>query len=185
MKKLNLGLAVLALSTASTAFADPTGTIAFTGTLLDGTCDAKVNGGTADGNATLPHMNIASLTAANATGGDTPFTITLTGTGCTGGGKVATPYFESEPTKVNAAGRLINTKTPAADAAKNIDLQIVTSDKTVIDLNEPANTQVTTTPVDNGTANSKDFKYFARYFATAAAEKGEVTASVSYSIFYK
>lgn len=185
VKKLTLGLSVLAISAASTAFATPTGTITFTGTLVDGTCAATVGGGSsASGSFALPTMNIASLTATNAVAGDTPFIIKLSGVGCTAGSKIATPYFEAEPAKVNAAGRLINTTTPDTDAAKNIDIQILTSDKTVIDLNEPANTQTTTVGVDNGT-NIKDFKYFARYFATAAAEKGDVEASVSYSIFYK
>lgn len=182
MKKLNLGLAVLTLGAASTAFATPTGKIDFTGLLVDDTCIATVNGGTADGSITLPTMNIASLTAANAVAGDTPFTITLTGTGCEASSKIATPYFESEPTKVNAAGRLINTAT--VDKADEVDIQLVTSNKTVIDLNKTANTQETTTAVANG-ANTNEFKYFARYFATDTTTNGNITSSVSYSIFYK
>lgn len=186
MKKLNLGLAVLALSAASTAFAAPTGTINFTGKLLDSTCDASLVGASpagTSGSFTLQTMNIAGLAKAGDTIGDIAFTIKLTGTGCTDGGIIATPYFEAETTKVNAAGRLINTAT-GATAAKNVDIQIVTANKTAIDLMKPALTQEVTTGVDNG-ANTKDFTYYARYFATGAAEKGDVTSSVSYSIFYK
>lgn len=183
MKKLNLGLAVLAFGAASTAFATPTGTIDFTGTLVDGTCDAKVNGGTENGSVTLPIMNVASLAVKDAVAGDTPFTITLTGVGCEASSKIATPYFESDSAKVNADGRLINNAT--TDKADKVDIQLVTSNKIAIDLNKTANDQVTTSPIDNGTTNSKDFKYFARYYATDVVKKGNIASSISYSIFYK
>ncbi len=188
MKKLNLGLAVLMLGAVSTAFAEPTGTINFTGTLVDGTCEATVNGGAADGSLTLPTMNIASLANADEVAGDTPFTIRLTGAGCTamlgGVSKIATPYFEAESTKVNTEGRLINKA--STDKADKVDIQLVNSNKTVIDLNEPANTQITTTGVvDPKDTNIADYKYFARYYATDTAVKGNIEASVRYSIFYK
>ncbi|MCU4639190.1 fimbrial protein [Acinetobacter courvalinii] len=188
MKKLNLGLAVLAFGAASTAFATPTGTIDFTGTLLDGTCAATLGSTTnPGGDVTLPIMHINTLNAKDQVAGDTPFIIKLTGAGCSatvgGATKIATPYFEADPTKVNAAGRLINADT-STDGAKNIDIQLLTENKTKIDLNEPANTQITATGKDLG-SNVTDFQYFARYYATDAAEKGKVAASVSYSILYK
>jgi len=180
---MNLSIAVLAISAASTAFAAPTGTITFQGQLVTGTCGATIGStSSADGSVTLPTMHVNNLSAVNQTGGDTEFTIKLTGVGCEASGKIATPYFESEPAKINAAGRLINTAVTAP--ATNIDIQLLTFDKTVIDLNEPANTQITPTGVTAGT-NIKDFKYFARYFATDAAGDGSVGASVSYSLFYK
>lgn len=187
MKKLNLGFVVLALSAASPAFAASTGTISFTGSLVTGTCTATVNGGSsASGTTDLPIVNIASLATANATYADTPFKITLTGAGCASSSKFATPYFESEPAKVNSAGRLINTVT-SGDEAENIDIQIVTSDKRVINLNAPASTQETPTAVvaGSGATATRTYNYFARYFATAAAVEGDVESSVSYSIFYK
>ncbi|MFV5193029.1 fimbrial protein [Acinetobacter sp. 'aerobic (ED)'] len=186
MKKLNLGLAVLTLGAVSTVFAAPTGTINFTGTLVDGTCDATIGStSSVNGDFILPTVNIASLAAANETYGDTPFIIKLSGAGCktTGGTvKIATPYFEADPTKVNAAGRLINTA--SSDKADKVEIQLVTSTKDVIDLNEAPVTQKTTTGIDLG-SNVTDFKYFARYFATDTAAKGNVEGSVTYSILYK
>lgn len=187
MKKLNLGLAVLALGTASTAFAAPTGTINFTGTLVDGTCKATFGSTTnPGGDVTLPTVSTDTLAAAAETYGDTPFVIKLDGTGCsaTVGGttKIATPYFEADPTKVNAEGRLINTATTGA--ASEVDIELVTSTKDVINLGDTPVAQKTTTGVDQG-SNVTDFQYFARYYATDKATAGNVEASVTYSILYK
>ncbi|EKU56495.1 fimbrial protein [Acinetobacter sp. WC-323] len=184
MKKLSLGLALLAICATSTTFA-ATGVITFTGQLVAGTCSANVAGsGNASASVTLPTVNTAALGAANATAGTTAFKINLTGTGCTASGPssstlIATPYFESEVAKVNAAGRLINT-----GAATGVDVQLLTNNQTVIDVNAPAPTQSSSVGVSAGT-NSNDFNYFARYFATAATTAGAVTSSVSYSIIYK
>jgi len=179
MKKLSLGLALLAVCATSTTFA-ATGVITFTGQLVAGTCSANVAGsGNASASVTLPTVNTAALGAANATAGTTAFKINLTGTGCTASSLNATPYFESEVAKVNAAGRLINT-----GAATNVDVQLLTNNQSVIDVNAPAPAQSSSVGVSAG-SNSNDFNYFARYFATGATTAGAVTSSVSYSIIYK
>lgn len=181
MKKLSLGLALLAVCATSTTFA-ATGVITFTGQLVAGTCSANVAGsGNASASVTLPTVNTAALGAANATAGTTAFKINLSGAGCTASSLNATPYFESEVAKVNAAGRLINTATSGATL---VDIQLLTNNQTVIDVNAPAPAQSSSVGVSAGT-NSNDFNYFARYFATGATTAGAVTSSVSYSIIYK
>ncbi len=80
--------------------------------------------------------------------------------------------FEAESTKVNTEGRLINKA--STDKADKVDIQLVNSNKTVIDLNEPANTQITTTGVvDPKDTNIADYKYFARYLRDRYSCKGK------------
>ncbi|WP_202743778.1 fimbrial protein [Acinetobacter calcoaceticus] len=177
MKQLGLGLAVLAMSAASSVFA-ATGTITFNGEIVAGTCDPSV-GGAASGTVTMLPANEGQLKTAADTAGATPFKITLKGAGCTAGTKIATPFFESESAKVNADGRLINT-----GAAEKVDIQLLNSTGAVIDLNKPAATQELSTGVDVG-GDANDFNYQAQYYATDAAVAGTVVGSVSYSVFYK
>ncbi|BAP36415.1 putative type 1 pili major subunit [Acinetobacter guillouiae] len=184
MKKLSLGLATLVLSATSTVFA-ATGTINFSGSLVGETCDAGMEGGEAAGNVTMPQVNITSLATAGTTAGVTPFKINLKGAGCVDQAKTATPYFEYEVAKINALGRLINDA--EADAATNVEIQVLNDSQKVIDLTASAATQTTSVGVPVGAApdNSNDFNYYARYFSTGVAGEGKVNASLSYNIFYK
>lgn len=175
MKNLSLALALMGACAATSTFA-ATGTVTFNGKLVAGTCGATVNGGTASQTVTLPTVHVSSLGAVAATAGTTPFTITLTGQECKDGTTTATPYFESEVAKVNAAGRLINTTT----ATDLVEVQLLNNAGTVINVNDISTTQATSVSA-TGT-----FNYSARYYATAAATTaGAVTSSVSYSIIYK
>ena len=192
MKKLSLGLSVglaaFTLCTASSTFAAATGVITFNGELVSGTCDATVDAtASADGTVTLPTTSIEQLAAADATAGITPFKIVLTGAGCTTTDSTsatitAVPYFVSEPGKVNTNGRLINTATTGA--ATNVDIQLLNNAQTAIDVNVTPVDQTVSTAVSAG-ADTNDFNYFARYYATDATTAGPVTASVTYNIMYK
>jgi major type 1 subunit fimbrin (pilin) len=182
MKKLGLGLVVLAMSAASTAFAAPAGVITFNGELVDGTCDASVGGGSASSTVDMSQVPAVALAAATDVAGKTPFKITLSGTGCEAAGKIATPYFDFDSAKVNADGRLVNTE--VTDPATNVDIQLLTNADAPIDLTKPATTQETSAAVVvDPTTN--DFNYSAQYYATDAATAGGVAADISYSIVYK
>lgn len=186
MKKINLLLALISACAATSTFA-VTGTITFNGTLVTSTCVAVVGGGgaaAADSTVTLPTLPVSALAAANATAGTKNFSITLQqDNGVAGfevcdlvGGKAAIPYFEHEVARVNVDGRLKNTD-PVTGAS--VDVQILNHAGAVINLSQDSATQLTSTDV------AGVFNYNARYFATAAAVAGPVTASVSYSIIYK
>lgn len=190
MKKTQICLSILSLCTASAAFAVD-GTVTFSGLLVDSTCTSTVSGGGAPGTAadatvTLPTLNISALNEINKTGGLTAFAINLDG-GTSGSdgcvissptSKTATPYFEPEISKINAAGRVKNT-----GAATNVDIQILDQSQTAINLSNDSTTQLTAVGTVNN--NKHTYNYFARYFATGATTAGPVTGTVSYSIIYK
>lgn len=156
------------------------GTITFKGLVTDKTCDIVTPGG-ADFTVTLPTVSTQTLGTAGATAGLTPFSINLEN--CSDG-SVAT-YFEPGPTVDFASGRL-NNQASITDAAKNVQIQLLGDNNQVIPVlaagANGAQTNSQWVAVNNGVA---DLNYYAEYFATAAAEAGDVTTSVQYTIIYQ
>jgi len=182
MKRLKLGIAILGLCTSSSIVFAADGTINFEGKLVKSTCVPVVT----DPNnpiptVSLPILSIGELNAPAKTAGAERFTIQLqdadggTCTATEAGGLSGQPYFEPESEKVNENGRLINT----GDAATNVDIQLLNNNKEPINLSTTSNEQIASENVGN------TFTYYAQYYATAAADAGDVKASVSYTIVYK
>ncbi|MFX1057505.1 fimbrial protein [Escherichia coli] len=166
------------------------GKVTFNGEIITNTC--TVISGDKDKIVTLPTVQVSALSAANQTAGTTPFTIGLEN--CASGSDVSV-YFEPNA-YVSTEGRLKNTISAggaaggAANGAKNVDIELLNNNHDVIDLAnqtiDPTTGKVTggkstvVTPV-NGSAT---LPFYARYFATDAAEAGKVSSYVNFTIVY-
>lgn len=174
MKKLQLGLAVISLGLASsTVFAAADGTVTITGKVVDQTCN--VGGTTGSYAVVLPTVARTSLPAGQ-TNGDTKFTINLTScpTGNIG------VYYDNTNPNINANGRLNN----IAAGGSNVEVQLLNSAKTPIDLTKDRTGQNLVT-ANVATANgSANIDFFARYYANAAATIGNVTTTATYYVIY-
>lgn len=176
MKKIQLGLAIIGLGLASSAVLAADGTVTINGKVIDQTC--TVGGTTGNYTVTLPTAAKSSLATANATTGDTKFTINLTN--CPAGDVGI--YYDNTNANINTAGRLNNTVTTGG--ATNVNIQLLNSAKAVIDLTKDMTGQslVSTKIATAGGAANIDF--YARYFATAAATAGNVSTTATYSVVY-
>ncbi|EPA7420172.1 TPA: fimbrial protein [Escherichia coli] len=158
------------------------GKVTFNGEIITNTC--TVISGDKDKIVTLPTVQVSALSAANQTAGTTPFTIGLEN--CASGSDVSV-YFEPNA-YVSTEGRLKNTI--SAGGANNVDIELLNNNHGVIDLAnqtiDPTTGKVTggkstvVTPV-NGSAT---LPFYARYFATDAAEAGKVSSYVNFTIVY-
>ncbi|MDF3863930.1 fimbrial protein [Pseudomonas denitrificans (nom. rej.)] len=178
MKKSLISLAPLAALAVSAMQAQASdGTINFTGKVQDVTCTVQVNGaGTGDGSVTLPVVSKTSLAGVGTTGGDTNFTIDLSG--CTGtevSGNPGVAVFFEPGANVTPQGRLKNIGTGAPE----VDLAIFRSGSAL---------QLGSAPVsaftdisDAGASMPFTVKYYSN---SATPSAGEVKSSVTYSIVY-
>ncbi|WP_380184121.1 fimbrial protein [Kalamiella sp. sgz302252] len=161
------------------------GTITFTGNVVDATC--IISGGDetnpdqgADFNVSLPHVSITALASVGQAAGDTPFHINLTGENCPNG-KTANVIFErAQSSNIDSTtGYLKNTE--ATGGAENVQVRILNSDKTPLNLtlvNSNHQPQVIA-------SNKASFKYWGQYIAVnGAAKAGTVKSDVVYSITY-
>jgi major type 1 subunit fimbrin (pilin) len=152
------------------------GTISFSGTLNASTC--TVSSGTSGSFAVpLPSVATSSVTGLGTTGGNTSFSIAITG--CTGG-STATAFFEPGAYLDASTGHL-KTAT-GAGAAANVELQLQNSDTSAIDLSKPSGSQnvaAATISSNQATAN-----FIAVYYATGVTTAGTVNSSVTYSMIY-
>ncbi|HBP7689135.1 TPA: type 1 fimbrial protein [Escherichia coli] len=158
------------------------GKVTFNGEIITNTC--TVISGDKDKIVTLPTVQVSALSAANQTAGTTPFTIGLENCATA---SVVSVYFEPNE-NVSTEGRLKNTI--PAGGANNVDIELLNNNHGVIDLAnqtiDPTTGKVTggnstvVTPV-NGSAT---LPFYARYFATDAAEAGKVSSYVNFTIVY-
>jgi len=187
MKKMLIAAAVMAAFAGGSAQAASNGTIYFNGELVNGTCDVDINGSGNNATVGLPTLDISALTQGN-TGGDTGFTMSITG--CATTINPVSSFFENGPT-VNATGHLVNTTA----SGSNIKLQL-------LDNFENANGGASSTPIVVGdeiqsattggnyfetvSSGAATLKYGVRYYAEDAdASEGLVTSSVTYALMYK
>lgn len=150
------------------------GTITFSGQLNNPTCNIATSSFT----VALPVLSVASLKAtAGTTAGDTSFKLDLSG--CTAGLTNATAYFEAGATIDTTTKNLKN----ATGTAANVQIQLLNSDGTPIDLSGASGAQgVAAAPI---VANAATAKFIARYYATSNTPgAGTVGSSVTYSMVY-
>lgn len=163
--KLALGF-VAALGMNAALAAD--GTVTFNGEVVDSTCTVT----NANQTVTLPTVSTSALGASGAVAGITAFSLDLTG--CNANDDVGIRFENG--TNVNAAGRLKNNGT-----ANNVNVQVLDGANNVLNLADPAASLVQTA---DG-AGASTFDYFAQYYADgAAAEAGNVTTSVEFTVIY-
>lgn len=178
MNKLLISAAALAALTATAFQAQASdGTINFTGKVQDVTCTIKVNGaGTGDGSVTLPTVSKSSLAGVGTTGGDTTFTIDLSGcTGTEASGNPGVAVFFEPGANVTAQGRLKNTGT----GAPQVDLAIFRNGSPLQLGAAPASA------FTNLSGAGASMPFVVKYYSNSAAPSaGEVKSSVTYSIVY-
>ncbi|MBB1202741.1 type 1 fimbrial protein [Enterobacteriaceae bacterium 89] len=158
------------------------GTITINGQITDTTCTISVDGGSNDATVTLPTVSASTLGASGQTAGATPFNISLSS--CSGTSlNTASTYFEPGAYVDSVTGRL-NIDSTAADAATNVQVQLLNADRNAIVAGASVANGQNDIPVDisggNGTLN-----YFAQYYATGASTAGSVTTQVDYTMVYE
>ncbi|KVD47577.1 fimbrial protein [Burkholderia sp. ABCPW 11] len=193
MKKIVLLMSVAGLaSVAMNAAHASDGTINFTGAVVASTC--KINGGTNDLTVPLPKVSTNQLSAAGATAGSTPFTLSLSG--CTTDKKDAANTVIPAPVKkvsvafepganVNlATGRL---KPTGADAAGNVEIGILNDKYQPIKIGAESSTQgVQIVDIDTaeGGTGTATLQFAAQYVATGEVTGGSANSFVTYSLTY-
>jgi major type 1 subunit fimbrin (pilin) len=178
MNKFTTTIAVLGmLLTANTTFAAADGTITINGKIVDQTCAL---GGTS-GNYTfgLPPIAKSKLAAADLTAGDTIITLNLSNCPV---GNVGVYLDNTNSNIVN--GRLKNTA-PVAEAATNVQIQLLNSDNKIINLNKDRTGQNIITKTISTENGSADIDFTARYYSTNATTAGTVSSSITYFVVYQ
>lgn len=167
-KLLALATAAAALTPMISSASD--GTITFTGAVSAVTCTI----GTPSFTVTLPTVSTSTLATSGAVAGATRFAIALSG--CSGGA-TANAFFEAGPNVDSTTGRLKNTV-----SGTNVELQLLTTAGTVINLSKPYGSQNTSTTAI--VSNAATLEYVVQYYATAASVAGNVNSTVTYSVVY-
>lgn len=167
-KLLALATAAAALSPMVASASD--GTITFTGAVKAVTCAIT----TPTLNVTLPTVSTSALGASGAVAGATRFAIALSA--CSGGA-TANAFFEAGPNVDSTTGRLKNTV-----SGTNVELQLLTTAGNVIDLSKPYGSQNTSTTAI--VSNAATLEYVVQYYATAPANVGNVSSTLTYSVVY-
>lgn len=166
-----------ASAVAFSAQAAGTGTITFNGELTGSTCNAVIDGSTADATVTLPTIGINELTTAGDTAGRTGFTINLSG--CTGSLKNAAAFFEAGSTVDVNSGHLKNSGT-----AGNVSLQLLEEAGSEAVIKAGSSSQSTDATFYDVSGGSADLPYAVEYYADDTTTAGTVTSKVIYSIQY-
>ncbi|VTT28064.1 fimbrial protein [Klebsiella pneumoniae] len=175
-------IALVVLSSISLSSVANDGTITINGQITDTTCDIAVNGGSNDATVTLPTISATSLSGAGTTAGATPFNISVSNCSGTALGTAMT-YFEPGSYVDNSTGRL-NIDTTAADAAKNVQVELLNADMNAIVAGASSANGQNDIPVDIS-SGSGTLNYYARYYATGKAEPGSVTTQIDYTMTYE
>lgn len=190
--KLNSAVAAIVAATvmtvASGAAAAADGTLTFQGEVVAPTCNVTGGSGTDGANGdilvTLPKVSTASLDAAGAIAGSTPFELIVGGAPAGGTCDVAqvkTVMFELGENEniVPATGNLKNTD---AAGATLVEIGLLNGDT-----NKEINL-ATATPADLPVAavsgSEAIVKFVAQYEAVGAATAGKVTSTAQYSVVY-
>jgi major type 1 subunit fimbrin (pilin) len=174
----------LAVAGASHATTIGGGTITFIGTITDNTCSVEGGAGTGGGlddfSVTMEPVKAFALSAAGATANAKEFEVIVggPGQGTCQNGKVASMYFLPESPQVDAETG--NLKNVLPDEATHVQIQLLKSDRSPINLDQQASGEQTAT-IENNTAT---LSYFAQYFATDAATPGLLETNVVYAVDY-
>ncbi|MEZ6878808.1 fimbrial protein [Enterobacter sp. KBR-315C3_2022] len=179
MNKLSFtSIALLSVLSTAPAFASSDNTISFQGEVTDQTCSLTVNGNETAPIILLPTVAATSLAASGDVAGATTFDMGVTGcTSATSSTTISTVFVGNLVDTTNE-GTLGNSGT-----AKNVNIQILDSSDTAIDLSSTYTASGDLTLATGDTAATST--YTAQYYATGAATAGTVAASLQYAISYQ
>lgn len=174
------------ITTASTGVTANDGTITFSGSISDATCE--ISGGDESnpnqGNnfsVKLPPVSVTALSSSGKYAGDTRFFINLSGQKCPNG-KVANVIFErAQSANIDSNTGYLKNHVQLA-AATNVQVRILQKDKKPLNLNLPNSDHQPITI----TGNNARFEYWAQYASVnGASTAGTVETDVIYSITYR
>ena len=175
-----IAAAAVSLAAIPTTAAASDGTVNFTGSVLAQTCTVNGNatGNPVVGDLALPQVQAAQLVASGAIAGATPFTIVING--CDSAlSTVATQFSGSN---INTAtGNLKNT---AAGGATNVELQLLNSDSSVINLRGATAAAQGSKPATL-VAGAATLGYIAQYRSLGSASAGAVASNVTFTMIYQ
>lgn len=174
------------MSVVSTGVTANDGTITFTGSITDTTCE--ISGGDesnpsqgANFTVALPPVSASALASSGKFAGDTRFFINLSGQNCANN-KIANVVFErAQSTNIDSeTGYLKNHG--RAGAASNVQVRLLKKDKAPLDLNLPNKDHQPVTIK----GNVARFEYWGQYASVnGPASSGTVETDVIYSITYR
>lgn len=175
--------AVVAASFCSfSALAASSGTVNFTGEVIDKTCDITIDGNASPATVVLQAVDKSQLLSEGETAKRTGFNIELSN--CSGSASVtnAAAFFENGSTVDPIGYRLNNTIIDGTEAS-NVQLQLVDATTgNAIKVGSPD--QHTSSTTYDLTSGSATLPYAVEYYATGAAEPGLVASSVNFTINY-
>ncbi|WP_156407692.1 fimbrial protein [Achromobacter sp. Root83] len=182
MKKTFIAAVIASVSSIATlgvAHAED-GTIDFTGEIVTNTC--TIGGAGKNFSVALPPVSTTSLAAGGQTAGTTGFAIELIN--CDPKSGQVTAFFEADAGVDMNSGRLKNL-TPTPVGAGNVQVELLNENFGPIKIGAPVNLQnLVYADIDTVTGGAK-LQYFARYYATALAEAGDVDAKARYTLTYQ
>ncbi|CAG9210157.1 Major fimbrial subunit SMF-1 [Burkholderia gladioli] len=154
------------------------GTITFTGKVSAQTCTINKTSA-ANFTVTLPPVSANALASAGQTAGRAPFKIALTG--CSVKSGTVRAYFEPGSTVNTSTGQLVLNS--GADAATNVEIGLLNSDLSVIDIGAADGSQNSQAATISA-AGDATLNFYAQYVATGAATAGTAQSSVMYTLVY-
>lgn len=174
----------IAMVDASHAAGSSSGTITFNGEITASTCDATVNGVTADNTVTLPPVAISAFT--DSTAGRTPFTIELTNCALNTPDTQVGAYFEPDGVWVDESTGHLNNIAPGGATGVSLQLSDATDNKVILvgDAGQSAVAQYVT---PDATSKKGTLSYFAEYYKISGGTlgAGAVQSKVTYDLIYK
>jgi len=161
------------------------GKITFLGHIDDVTCTVTGGAGTtsvgSDITVKLPTVSVSSLANAQDRAGDTPFALTVGGsgqTGCTNGKVVSLKFEGAQSAQLNAAtGNLTNVT--GSGMAGNVEIGLSNSNKAIMNLYTNTNPSTATIAANTATLN-----YWAQYVSTGGTTTRDVNTNVVFSLVY-
>lgn len=178
--------ALTLISTVSTGVTANDGTITFTGSIADTTCEISGGDETNPNQGTnfsvhLPPVSLTALSGSGKYAGDTRFYINLSGENCQNN-KVANVVFErAQSSQVDSTTGYLKNHVHTG-AATNVQVRILNQDKTPLNLNL-LNAEHQPVSIAGNTAQ---FKYWGQYASVnGASTAGTVETEVIYSITYR
>lgn len=157
------------------------GTVTIQGKVTAQTC--TINSGSDKGlSVELPEVSKKLLAKSGATAIPVPFAIQFSQ--CAAGSKIAA-YFKNGNSVDENTGRLNNTA--SADAASNVQIQLLNQDLQLIPLNYSAvaGSSLGGQQASMDSDGSAILRYALRYFSVGEATAGSVISSINYMISYE
>ncbi len=137
-------------------------------TIIDPACSVN----TTPVNVTLPTVSTQSMTAVGATGGTTPFAISLT---CASGANL-----DIQLDFAGAASGIAGVLAKGSGTSAGVGVQLLDKNLVPVTFGSAGKTLVGATP-----DGPLSIKYYARYYRTAAMTPGTLTASATFTVSYE